>query len=196
MTNTITSTTGSYTNDPWTVNSDVYNTNGLQYGTVSNQTVTYDPLHPNVGAQFSWNFPTEPANAILIHSYPSVTYGAGPWGVSTPLSGLTESINQQSSLDVKYNVSTHGNVAGYDVAFDIWLTSVPNGGAAAVTTEVMVWLHSGSFAPARTRHSSRRAGCCCWSCRGRRRSIPNRCCRCNCRPSFPPAGRNRRVASP
>ena len=34
---------------------------------------------------------------------------------------------------------------GFDVAFDIWLTSQPNGGASTITNEVMIWVHKGGL---------------------------------------------------
>ena len=147
MLTTMTAPTAAYSAAPWSIVDNAFNLSGINYGVNANQTATYDTAHINVGTSFTWNYPAEPANAIQVHAYPNIGYGGGPWGIYEPSSGLSDSINNLSAVTAKFDIMPTGDLAGYDVAFDIFLTTTSGGGLNSVSDELMIWLHTGSFNP-------------------------------------------------
>lgn len=46
------------------------------------------------------------------------------------------------------DVSIRGETGKFNDAFDLWFTDTANGGAASITTELMIWTHAPGFPPA------------------------------------------------
>src|SRR5579871_5280668 len=139
-----------YTTGPWTVAEDIWNPQSLVFGTDYTQSIGYDSSFPNQALAMDWSFPL-PSRYLTVHSYPSLMYGTSPWSGPEGDSletALPVELSHINSLYLNYNVSIGGDVSGYDVAFDIWLTNSPDGGADSLTNEIMVWVHRGGFSPA------------------------------------------------
>lgn len=89
--------------------------------------------------------------APTILTYPEVIFGANP--LNTAGGDPTDTahvfpvvVSDLRGLTAAYDISFGGYVGGFNVAYDIWLSnSATATGRSAVSNEVMVWLHKGSF---------------------------------------------------
>lgn len=110
--------------------------NGLDY----TESITFDSSTSPSGIVISWNWPM--ATSVL--AYPEVLYGASPF--QPPPSGVTLPTPAQVAdfvnLSTQYSFSISGQTSNFDVTFDIWLTSVPDGGRDTRTDELMVVVHN------------------------------------------------------
>ncbi|RXT47722.1 Ig-like domain-containing protein [Bradyrhizobium betae] len=99
---------------------------------------------------FTWSFPLVTEAVSTVRAYPEISFGPNPLSdVQTPAPGAVfpVQLSSLSGLTASFDLSYQGNMDGFDVSFDVWLTSVPNGGASTITNEVMVWLHKGDVKP-------------------------------------------------
>jgi hypothetical protein len=143
---------GAYSYLGWEVTTNVWNPGSLIYGTDYTAQIQYVDGDPTSGVVASWSFPDSPPAPLDVHAFPELAYGPSPWSGGTdstevmhPFPIQVDSIN---SLYLNYNVSIGGDTAGYNVAFEVWLTNQPDGGPASATNEIMVWIHQGAFTPA------------------------------------------------
>ena len=135
--NNQTATDGTYTlvNNTW-------NTGTLVNGTDFTQTVTYDAADLTHGTRFEWHYGTDDSKIL---AYPSVMLGYSPWGVGTSTAVETR-ISALRDFDLTYDVRISGQTGHFNVAYDLWLCDRPQATPDDITTEVMVWVHSGDFA--------------------------------------------------
>lgn len=135
----------------WYVLNNVWNPGPLVYGTDYTVGSSYDPTDLTDGVTFHWAFPLTTTAFPTIIAYPEVIFGPAPMSGGakpTDTGGLFPiQVSEIVELTADYAVAIEGNTAGFNVAFDIWLTDVPNGGPSSVTNEVMVWVHKGGVTP-------------------------------------------------
>ncbi|WP_441234184.1 Ig-like domain-containing protein [Bradyrhizobium sp. 930_D9_N1_4] len=133
----------------WTIVNNVWNPGSLAYGTDYSVSTAYSAGDLTKQTTFSWSFPIVIDPNPTIRAYQEISYGLNPYAStsSSPANPFAIQLSSLSSLEVKYDVEYHGNLAGFDVAFDLWLTSRPNGNASTITNEVMIWLHKGGLIP-------------------------------------------------
>lgn len=138
-----------WTGHGWYVLNNVWNPGSLAYGSDYTIDSVYSASDLTSKTTFNWSFPVTTDSAHTIRAYPEVIFGPAPMSGGHKASDITTVLPAQvsslASLTADYDVSYKGNTGGFNVAFDIWLTDTPNGGADTVTTEVMVWVHKGDF---------------------------------------------------
>lgn len=135
----------------WYVLNNVWNPGPLVYGTDYTVSSSYDPTDLTAGVTFHWAFPLTTTAFPTIIAYPEVIFGPAPMSGGhkvTDIAGVFPlQVSEIVDLTADYAVAIEGNTDGFNVAFDIWLTDVPNGGPSSVTNEVMVWVHKGGVTP-------------------------------------------------
>ncbi|MBC7667981.1 MAG: hypothetical protein H7236_05865 [Gemmatimonadaceae bacterium] len=135
----------------WYVVNNIWNPGAL----VENKDYTIESTltRSNVshGTTFTWSFPFTTEYGAPVRGYPEVAFGPAPMAGGqkpTDIGGVFPlQVSTISSLAINYDVSIAGNTAGFNVAFDIWLTSVKGGGESTITNEIMIWTHTGDFPP-------------------------------------------------
>ncbi len=111
--------------------------NGRDY----RQTITYPPQTPGQNVRFDWSYNNPGGNII---AYPEIILGYKPWdSAGDPF--LVGQISTLRELTVSADIDLRGQTNGFNVAYDLWLTSKPKGDHTTITGEVMVWLHPGGF---------------------------------------------------
>lgn len=133
----------------WTIVNNVWNPGNLVYGTDYSVSTSYAATNLTTQTTFSWSFPIVIDPNPTIRAYQEIAYGLNPYAStsSSPTNLFAIQLANLSSLEVKYDVEYRGNLAGFDVSFDLWLTNRPNGDASTITNEVMIWLHKGGLSP-------------------------------------------------
>ncbi|PZU58922.1 MAG: hypothetical protein DI547_09140, partial [Sphingobium sp.] len=136
----------------WHVLNNVWNPGDLVYGRDYAIDSSYDVANPTEGATFNWSFPDTARSSVpTVLAYPEVAYGNSPKGgdkaVIDPSVIFPLKVGDMKTLTVHYDVAYSGNTSGFNVAYDLWFTSVPNGGRDTITNEVMIWLHQGNVPP-------------------------------------------------
>lgn len=133
----------------WTIVNNVWNPGNLVYGTDYSVSTSYAATNLTTQTTFSWSFPIVIDPNPTIRAYQEIAYGLNPYAStsSSPTNLFAVQLANLSSLEVKYDVEYRGNLAGFDVSFDLWLTNRPNGDASTITNEVMIWLHKGGLSP-------------------------------------------------
>ena len=138
-TSVLTSSWASYGKGSYWAFNNVWGAGSLVNGVDYTQSISFDSsTFPN-GVTMSWNWPS--ATSVL--SYPEIVYGAqqsqpAPSGVSLPPSTQVANF---TNLSAQYSFSISGQTNNFDVGFDLWLTSQPNGGQSSIKDELMVFVH-------------------------------------------------------
>jgi hypothetical protein len=147
-----------WTYNGWYAITNAWNVGTLKYGTNYTDSVTFNPTNLATATTFNWSVPTVtmPLGAAgTILAYPDLQFGASPMSGSVDTTDAAQvfpvRLSALTALTTSFNLTLAGNTSGYDVAYDIWLTSVAGGGKSTITNEIMIWLHQGSFQPAGTR---------------------------------------------
>ncbi|MBA4807425.1 hypothetical protein [Brevundimonas sp.] len=140
-----------YIHDGWYVLNNVWNPGKMVQGVDYTIASTYTPGAPNADVTFQWSFPFTTETFTNIKAFPEIIFGPAPMSggqKSTDVSAVFPvKVSDIGDLILDYSVDYTGNTGGFNVAFDIWLTSVEGGGASTLTNEVMIWVHKGDFAP-------------------------------------------------
>jgi Ca2+-binding RTX toxin-like protein len=135
----------------WYVLNNVWNPGALVYNTDYAIDSAYSVSDMTAKTTFNWSFPVVTEPYPTIRAYPEVIFGPAPMSGGHKASDIggvfPVQVSTLNQLTADYDVSYKGNTSGFNVAFDIWLTDTPNGGASTVTSEVMVWVHKGGFDP-------------------------------------------------
>jgi Ca2+-binding RTX toxin-like protein len=135
----------------WYVLNNAWGAGGLTEGTDFTINSAYNKADLTAGTTFNWSFPLTADNYQPIKAYPEVIFGVSPYGnvynATDKANVFPLQVSDIVSLTADYSVTHSGNSGGYNVAYDIWLTSVPHGNQTTVTNEVMVWVHKGDFPP-------------------------------------------------
>lgn len=143
MRRVLTSNDATDTNGIYRVVNNTWNIGPLVNGQDFTQTVSYDTIDMNHNLRFDWAIKNSPHHVL---SYPELAQGYSPWNQSGPTEIVTN-IASLRNLDMTYDLSISGQTYGFDVAFDLWFTDIPEGGQDSITTELMIWLHDGDFVP-------------------------------------------------
>jgi serralysin len=135
----------------WYVHNNSWGTNGLTYGTDFTIDSTFNKNDVTAGTTFTWSMPYTTEVNPRVLAYPEVAFGVSPMGNYAANPGdkaavFPVKVADLVSMTASYDVSYAGNTGGFNVAYDIWLTSKPNGDRSTITNEVMVWVHKGDFA--------------------------------------------------
>jgi Ca2+-binding RTX toxin-like protein len=105
------------------------------------QTVTYNPGDLTTGVAFNWSY-TNPGGNII--AYPEIILGYKPWDrAGDPF--LVGRVSSLKELKVTTDIDIRGDTDGFNIAYDLWLTDVPQGDHTTIKSEVMIWLHPGGF---------------------------------------------------
>lgn len=139
-----------WTGNGWYVLNNAWGASDLSSSAYTIQSA-YNKADMTAGTTFAWSFPLSTDAFPTIKAYPEVIFGVSPHGDRVNATDKAHvfplQISSLVSLKADFDVSHSGNSGGYNVAYDIWLTSQPNGDASTITNEVMVWLHKGDFPP-------------------------------------------------
>jgi hypothetical protein len=139
-----------YNYNGWYVFNNVWGATGLTAGKDYTITTSFNSKDMTGGTTFNWNMPVSTSLAPQILAFPEVIFGNSPLNTSTGGTGngvFPLKIADMVALSAKYDVSYGGNLAGFDVAYDIWFSkSTTATGQSAVSNEVMIWVHKGDFA--------------------------------------------------
>ncbi|WP_428334201.1 beta strand repeat-containing protein [Novosphingobium sp.] len=147
-----------WTYNGWYAITDAWGCSALKYGVNYTDSVTFNPYSLTTGTTFNWSVPivnTALGSQGTILAYPSIQFGASPQSGTTDATDLAAvfpvRVGNLTALTTSFNIAVGGDTSGFDVAYDIWLTSVPGGNKSTITNEIMIWLHQGSFQPSGTR---------------------------------------------
>jgi hypothetical protein len=148
---TLTGPNGGYYLNGWYTTTNAWGSSDLTYGKDYTITGSYDASNITKGVSFTWNFgalPSDPS-AYDILAYPSINYGQDPWdtAVDPADAPFPLKISDINKFDASYSVAYSGQTQGYNVSFDLYVSNNPTGGEAAITDEIMVWVHTGAFNP-------------------------------------------------
>ncbi|MET3973073.1 hypothetical protein ABID62_009179 [Bradyrhizobium sp. S3.9.1] len=103
------------------------------------------------GTTFQWSFPTVTDLYSPVRAYPDIIFGVAPYGDTVNATDTTHTFPMQlgniAALTADYSTTYSGDTTGFNVSFDIWLTSAPNGDGSTVTNEIMIWTHGNAFQP-------------------------------------------------
>ncbi|MET0238845.1 MAG: hypothetical protein ABW184_03010 [Sphingobium sp.] len=101
------------------------------------------------GTSFAWSYNslTGPDQRVL--AYPEIGFGISPFAPDANKGALLFplKVSEIKNISADYDVSFGGTTSGFNVAFDVWFTSQPRGDASTITTELMIWVHSGAMKP-------------------------------------------------
>lgn len=139
----------------WYIINNSYGVGSLKPGIDFNIDATFDKYDATGGTTFTWTMPYTTQKGSPILAYPEVAFGVPPKGANEYNPGdkaavFPVQVSDLVSLTADFDVDWTGNAAGFNVAYDIWLTSEPFGDRSTITAEVMVWVHKGEvevFAP-------------------------------------------------
>lgn len=128
-----------------------WNPGTLKYGIDYAIESVVNPVDTSKNATFHWTFPTSSDLYVGIKAYPSLMFGVSPYGDTRNVADTAHTfpikLTDLVSMKADFDTSFSGQKSGYNVAYDIWFTNTPNGGASTVTNELMIWTHKGSFDP-------------------------------------------------
>ncbi len=108
------------------------------------QSINYDPATPLRDVRMTWDYSAKPDGNVL--GYPEVFVGYKPWNEGSTF--MVDQVSDLRELTFTSNIDIRGQTNGFNVAYDLWFTDTPAGGPETITSEMMVWLHQGSFTPA------------------------------------------------
>lgn len=128
-----------------TVLNNTWGAGGLKYGTDYAIQTTYTAGNAASGLTFNWTFPASTDVFQTVKAYPEIIFGVSPYGGATTYVDAAHSfpvkVSDIGGLTATFDTSISGNKGGFNVAFDIWLTSKPFGDASTITNELMIWTH-------------------------------------------------------
>ena len=135
----------------WYVVNNAWGSGALVNGRDYTLTASYSAADMTKGTTFSWHYDVNTDLAPNVLAFPEVIFGASPLGgtgidPTDTAHVFPVKVSDIVALTADYDVSFGGNGAGFNVAYDIFLSKSATGvGQAAVSNEVMVWVHKGSF---------------------------------------------------
>lgn len=108
------------------------------------------------GVRIDWAWPED--GSAGVRAYPEVFAGRKPWGPETGGDLLPLPLSAAAGLTARFAADWGGEVSGFNVAFDLWVSTDPQAGPEAITHEIMVWLTPGGLTPAGRPAGRLRAG--------------------------------------
>jgi Ca2+-binding RTX toxin-like protein len=137
-----------FTSNGWYVLNGAWNVGGLVAYKDFMVNSTFTKADLNEGVTFNWTFVQNTGPFPVIRAFPDLTFGASPKGnLVDSTHTFPLKVSDIVEMKANYDVSYRGDAAGFNVSFDFYLTSVPNGNKDTITNEVMIWLHEGDFPP-------------------------------------------------
>lgn len=135
----------------WYVLNNAWGSANLAEGTDFSIASHFNTRDMTGGTDFNWLYPLATTN-LTVKAYPEVIFGSSPFnttGNPTARAGVFPvQVSSLNKLIANYDVSHGGNLGGYNIAFDIWLANSATGtGQAAISNEIMIWLHKGGLEP-------------------------------------------------
>jgi len=135
----------------WYVVNNTWGSGWLSYGVNYTVDTAYSPADLTARTTFSWWYPGNTQYAAPILAYPEVGFGPSPFNGGTQPTDvgavLPVQVGELTRFTADYDVAYKGDLQGFDVAFDLWLTKTPGGDQSTISNEIMVWLHKGGVAP-------------------------------------------------
>ncbi len=145
----MTGASAAYNINGWFVLNNAWGSSALKQGvdyTISSSLSFADMTSETT---FNWSYAAVTELYPSIRAYPEVIFGVAPMGGGSNPTDTAKVFPLQVSAMVSvladFDVSHSGNMAGHNIAYDIWLTDTPYGGPDSMTNEIMVWLYKGSF---------------------------------------------------
>ncbi|RQW43901.1 hypothetical protein EH199_10455 [Novosphingobium sp. LASN5T] len=134
----------------WYALNNTWNISGLAWGKDVMVTTQFSPGNVTDGATFSWSAPLSTSLTPTILAFPELIFGISPLNPAGVNPTDTEHVfparvGDITAFTAKQDFAYTGNLGGFNVAYDIWLTSKPGGNASTITNEVMIWVHKGAF---------------------------------------------------
>ncbi|MFT8246071.1 DUF4214 domain-containing protein [Roseomonas sp. BN140053] len=131
----------------WTMLTNAWNSGDLVFGEDYRLSGSFDGTSLANSAHFEWSFPENAKPWPVVRAYPDIGFGASPWGrgESDPSHVFPIQVRDLKTMTMDYSVQYGGDVGGYNVAYDIWFTTKPNGGVPDIKNELMIWLHKGDL---------------------------------------------------
>lgn len=117
----------------------------LRNGEDFTQTIQYDGALDR-GVRMEWDWPQPQDRRVL--AYPEVIAGRKPWLPETAGSALPVRVADADGVTTAWALDWGGDLTGFNVAFDLWLTTEPAGGPSSIANEVMIWLKPHDGRPA------------------------------------------------
>jgi len=139
---TLTSDSATYSNNTWTyfAATNPWNKGNLVNGINYWENITLNPTSFPNGVDVSWSFPITPwylrpfSSSWLVRAFPEIKYmphDASGKQIFTQVGNFVD-------LTSSYDVTISGDTGDFNVAYDFFLYSKPNG---AILDEIMVWVH-------------------------------------------------------
>ncbi len=97
------------------------------------------------GVRFDWDWEEQTPRRVL--AYPSLWIGRKPFLDATAGESLPARLDAIDGLTLDYSLNWGGDLAGFNVSLDLWLSRDPDGGRDVVAEEIMVWIKSGTATP-------------------------------------------------
>jgi len=135
----------------WVVLTNAWGSSNLKEGVDYKLNTVFNPKSPTTGTAFEWSYPLSNSSAAKILAYPEVIFGHSPLDVapSNPndkAAVFPVKVADMMGLKANYDVSFSGNLAQFNVSYDIWLSKDPKAiGKNHVSNEIMIWVHKGGF---------------------------------------------------
>ncbi|WP_052208673.1 GH12 family glycosyl hydrolase domain-containing protein [Croceibacterium mercuriale] len=133
------------------VHNNVWGAHGLTPGVDFFIDSTYKPGDFSAATTFNWDFPATTDPYGPVRGYPELFFGAAPFGDTVNAADTTRTFPVQlssiSALTTTFDTSMTGSTGSFNIAYDIWLTSAPNGGPGEITNEIMIWTHAHEHQP-------------------------------------------------
>ena len=134
-----------YRSGPYRAVNNVWGKDGLKSGVDYTQSVSLDTATFPQAIKLEWDWPD--VYKPEIYAYPEIIFGYKPWDPGTGAKDFIAPVDELKAFTADFDLAIAGGNT-FDVSFDIWLTDRPAGGPGSITTEVMIWLHSGVVTPA------------------------------------------------
>ncbi|WP_158266311.1 GH12 family glycosyl hydrolase domain-containing protein [Allosphingosinicella deserti] len=135
----------------WYVLTNAWGAGSLTFGQDYSIDAIYSRSDMTKSTTFNWSFPYMTQVAAPIKAYPNVLFGVSPQGEQVNPTDTTHvfpvRVGSLGGLTATYDVTMKGNVGGYNVSYDIWFTTKPDGGKPTITNELMIWVHKGDVQP-------------------------------------------------
>jgi Ca2+-binding RTX toxin-like protein len=123
----------------WTMINNVWGRGDMVNGVDFTQSVTFDSATTPDGTVIAFDWGPGPADGRVL-SYPELSTGWNPW-VELGNRDNTARIGDIDQYLITYDTDISGELANFNTAIDIWLTSTPNGDATTITKEIIITLH-------------------------------------------------------
>jgi Ca2+-binding RTX toxin-like protein len=135
----------------WVVLTNAWGSSNLKEGVDFTLKSVFNPKDATAGTTFEWSYPISNAANAKILAYPEVIFGHSPLDIATSnpndkAAVFPVKVSNMVGLKADYDVTFSGNLAEFNVSYDIWLSKDPKAiGKQYVSNEIMVWVHKGGF---------------------------------------------------